>query len=47
MVICAGKNRRQKSEQWDEVRFLALVAQEIRVVILWEKDDEFVVVVYG
>lgn len=28
-------------------RFLALVAQEIRVVILWEEDDEFVVVVYG
>ena len=28
-------------------RFLALVAQEIKVVILWGKDDEFVVVVYG
>jgi len=28
-------------------RFLALVAQEIKVVILWGKDDEFVAVVYG
>lgn len=28
-------------------RFLALVAQEIKVVILWGKDDKFVTGMYG